>query len=88
MKKRPQSPGPFFHFSNSGGAERSGAPVMAVVQLIDADLTAQRITMDAQQARGARLVSIGAIEHALDELFLKFVHGFFEQNASLDHLTH
>src|SRR4029077_11333792 len=64
----------------------SGAAVVAMIELVDPDLAAQRITMDAQQARGAGLISIRAIQHALDEFFLKFVHCFFKQNASLDHL--
>jgi len=69
-------------------AEASGAPVRPMLQLINTDLTAERIAMNAQQSRGAGLISIRAIQHALDEFLLKFVHCFFKQNASLDHLTH
>jgi hypothetical protein len=66
----------------------SGAPMVPVVQLVKTDFAAQRIAMYAQQARSARLISIGAIEHALDEFFFKLVYSFVKQNASLDHLTH
>jgi hypothetical protein len=76
-----------FHFPERRG-EASGAPVVAMIQLVDTDLAAQRIAMDAQQARGAGLISIRAIQHALDEFFFEFVDCFFKQNASLDHLTH
>ena len=50
------------------------APVRPVVELVEADLAAQRIAVNAQQARGARLVAVGAVQHALDELLLKFIH--------------
>jgi hypothetical protein len=76
-----------FHF-RKGAAKGSGAPVVAMIQLVDIDLATQRIAMDAQQAGGAGLISIRAIQHALDEFFFEFVDCFFKQNASLDHLTH
>jgi hypothetical protein len=76
-----------FHF-RKGAAKGSGAPVVAMIQLVDIDLATQRIAMDAQQARGAGLISIRAIQHTLDEFFFEFVDCFFKQNASLDHLTH
>src|SRR5690348_4714980 len=70
------------------GRRRASRPPVAMVQLVNPDLAAERIAVDAQQTRGPRLISIGAVQHSLDEFFLKLVHRFFKQNASLDHLTH
>ena len=36
---------------------------------------------------GAGLIAVGAFQGALDEVLLEFNHGFFEQNAALDHLA-
>jgi hypothetical protein len=78
--------GPFPFYGDT--TQQSGAPVVPMVQLVDANLAAERIPMNAQQTRGAGLISIGAIQHALDEFLFKLVQRFFKQNASLDHLTH
>ena len=59
-----------------------------VIELVEVDLAAERIAVNAEQARGARLVAVGAVQHALDELLLKFVDRFVKQNSSLHHLAH
>ncbi len=60
----------------------------SVVQFVNANLTAKRITMNTKEPRGAGLISVGAVEHALNKFLLELVHRFIKQNASLDHLTH
>jgi hypothetical protein len=62
---------------------RSPAPM---VQLVFADLAAQRISVYAQDHRGARLIAFGALEHTFDEALLKFAHGLIKQYAALHHL--
>jgi len=57
-----------------------------VIQLVLHHFAAQRIAVNAQEFRGARLVSIGTIQHALDEAFFKLADRFVEQNSSLHHL--
>ena len=69
-------------------AEVSGAPMRPMVQFVDADLTAQRIAMNAQKPRGTGLIPVRAVEHPFNEFFLELVHRFLKQNASLDHLPH
>jgi hypothetical protein len=66
----------------------SGAAVGPVVQLVNANLAAKRITMNTEESRGAGLIAIGTVEHALDKFFLELVYRFFKQNASLDHLAY
>ena len=62
--------------------------MQAMVQLIEADLTAEGIAMNSQETRGSRLIPVRTIEHAFDKFLLEFIYSFFKQNASLDHLTH
>lgn len=59
-----------------------------MVQFVDADLAAECVAVNAQEPRGAGLISIGTVENSLDEFFLELVHRFLKQNASLDHLSH
>jgi hypothetical protein len=59
-----------------------------VVQLVNTDLAAKRIPMNTEEPRSAGLISIGAVEDALDKFLLELVHRFIKHNASLDHLTH
>lgn len=65
---------------------RLPAPAAAnVVELVDFDLSAQCVAVDAKALSGSRLVPIGEFERALDELFFEFGDGFLEENAALDH---
>jgi hypothetical protein len=86
VKNGPENAGPFLFLARRR-ADRLGAPV-PMVQLVHADLPAQRIAMNAEQTRCPGLVSIGAIEYALYEFLFELIYSFFKQNASLDHLTH
>jgi hypothetical protein len=61
-------------------------PMLPVIELIEADLAAQRIAVNPEQARGARLVAARSIQYTLDEFLLEFVHGFVEMNSTLHHL--
>src|SRR5207245_5617106 len=78
--------------SRAGGSERcpaqsSGVPARAVLELVQSDLAAERVTVDAQHACGARLVALRAVEHPLDELLFEFGHRLVEEDASLHHLS-
>lgn len=61
--------------------------VRTAVELVEADLAAQRIAVHAQDPRRARLVAIGAVEHTLDELFLKFADRLLEEDTAVHHLS-
>ena len=54
-------------------------------KLIEANLAAKRIAVNAEQARGARLIAVGTVQHTLDEFFLEFVDGLVKVNPALDH---
>ena len=58
-----------------------------MIQLVFAELPAERVAMNPQQMRGARLIAIDAIQHALDEALFEFADGLVEQNAALHHLA-
>jgi hypothetical protein len=53
-------------------------PVAAMIQLILGKLPAERIAMNSQQMRGARLIPIHAIQHALDEALFELSDGLVE----------
>jgi hypothetical protein len=59
---------------------------MPVVELVEANLAAERVPMDSEQACGARLVAARPVQHAFDELLLEFVYGFVELDPALHHL--
>lgn len=59
-------------------------PVM--IELVLANLPAQRIAVNSQLLRGLRLVSFSSIQNALDEALLKFLDGLVKQDTLLDHL--
>jgi hypothetical protein len=44
--------------------------------------------MNAQDLRGARLVSVRTIQHPFDEPLFKLPDGFIKQNSPLHHLAH
>jgi hypothetical protein len=50
----------------------------ALIEFVDADLAAQCVAVNAEQAGGAGLIAIRAIESALDETLLEFIHRFVE----------
>lgn len=57
-------------------------------ELVLVDFAAQRITVNAENLCGARLVAVGAVEDALDEALLELLHGLIEQDAPVYHLGH
>lgn len=63
----------------------TAAATANVVELVDFDLSAQCVAVDAEALRGSRLVPIGEFESVLDELLFEFGDGFLEENAALDH---
>jgi hypothetical protein len=60
----------------------------AMVQLIEVDLSAEGVAVHSEQARRTRLISLGAIQNALDESLLKFVDCLVKQDPALDHLSY
>jgi hypothetical protein len=53
-------------------------PLCAVVELVSIDFAAERISMDPEQFRGARLIAVKAIQNTLDELLFELVDRFVE----------
>jgi hypothetical protein len=60
--------------------------MMPVVELVEANLAAERVPVDPEQTRGARLVAARPVQHAFDELLLEFVDGLVELDPALHHL--
>jgi hypothetical protein len=63
---------------DGGGASFDLKVAIVVIEFIEADFAAEGVAMDAEQAGGARLIAIRAVEGALDEALLEFIHGFVE----------
>ena len=59
----------------------------AVFELIKTDLAAERVAMDAQNARSARLVAVRTVQRPPDELLLEFGDRFVKENAAIHHLA-
>jgi len=57
-----------------------------MIEPVFSDLAAQSVSVNAEGLRGAGLISVVALKDALDETFLEFFDGFFEQDAALHHL--
>jgi hypothetical protein len=53
--------------------------------MVRRDLAAEGIAMNSQDLRGAALIAAGVFQNTPDELLLELRHGFFEQDAALDH---
>jgi hypothetical protein len=56
-----------------------------MIQLIEIDLAAERITVDSKQLGGARLIAVETVQNALYEFLFKFVYCFIEMNSALHH---
>jgi len=56
------------------------------VELIFANLPAQRVAVNPQDFSGAGLVAVFTVQHPLDKTLLKFADRFVEQNSTLHHL--
>lgn len=57
------------------------------IELVEANLTAEGIAVNSEQARGAGLVALRPVQNALDEFLFEFVDGFVELYAALHHLS-
>jgi len=63
-------------------------PAVAVgIELVLIDFAAQRIAVNAQNFSRSGLVTIGAVQNALDKAFFEFADRFVKKNSSLYHLT-
>lgn len=56
------------------------------VELVLFELAAERVAVNSQSARGAALVAVHVIHHALNETALEFAERFLEQDSAFDHL--
>ena len=56
------------------------------IELVSIDLAAERVAVNAKNFGGARLISIGPVQHALDETFFELADGFVEKNPPFHHL--
>jgi hypothetical protein len=61
---------------------------LTVFDLVEVDLPAESIPVDAEKLRGARLVSFGELQNPLDVLFLKFNDRFIEMDPAVDHQSY
>ena len=55
-------------------------------KLVEINLTAERISVDAEQACCARLIAPRAIQHAFNELLFKLVDGLIKLDSTFHHL--
>ena len=58
-----------------------------MIQLIKVDLSAECIAVNSQETRGARLVAVETIQHALYKFLFKFVNRFVEMYSAIHHLA-
>jgi hypothetical protein len=65
-----------------------GPPPRGVIELVLANLAAKCIAMNPKNFCSSALIPIRAFQHSLDEFFLKFRDGLFEQNTALYHQPH
>jgi hypothetical protein len=56
-----------------------------MIEFVLGDFAAEGVAMDAQDFRGARLITVGALEDTFDEAFFEFADGLIEKDAALDH---
>ena len=70
---------------HGNGGAGSDMTATGAIELVDIHLAAERIAVNAKRLSGAGLIPVEALEDALDEFFLEFADGFFEQNSALDH---
>jgi hypothetical protein len=61
---------------------------VALFELVEFDLAAQGVAMDAQQSSGAGLIAIGSVQRSADQSLLEFIDRFVEQYATIHHLAH
>jgi hypothetical protein len=56
-----------------------------MIKFVQIDLPAERIAVNSQQARGARLITVETLQHALDKFLFKFVYCFVEMDPAIHH---
>src|SRR3970282_1165159 len=64
------------------------APVGVAVELVELDLAAQGVAVQAKDAGGAGLVAPVGLEHLPDEALLELGEGFVKQDPALHQLVH
>src|SRR5262249_21139152 len=60
----------------------------AAIQLVLKNLPAQRIAVNSQDIRRARLIALHSVQYPLYEAFFKLTDRLIEKNPTLHHLTH
>ena len=63
------------------------AATLPVIELVQADLPAQRIPMNSKKSSGSRLIAAGAVQHPLNEFLFEFGDCFIEVDSALHHLA-
>jgi hypothetical protein len=58
-----------------------------MIQPIFRQLPAERVPMNPQHVRSARLISVNSIQHALDKPLFEFADGFVEKYSAFHHLA-
>jgi len=56
------------------------------IELVNVDFAAKGVAMNAQNFGGARLISVGPVQHTLDEAFFELANGLIEKNSPFNHL--
>ena len=64
-----------------------GPPARPVIEFVKVNLAAERVAMDAEEARGARLIAPRAVQYAFDEFLFEFVDRLIEMDPALHHLA-
>jgi hypothetical protein len=62
------------------------AAVPVVVELVNVDLPAEGIAVNAESFRGAGLIAVGPFEDALDEALFEFADGLVKEDSAFYHL--
>jgi len=62
-------------------------PSMPAVDLVQGNLAAERIPMQAENFRGGTLITFGLLQSQLYEFLFELSDCFFEINFSFDHLA-
>ncbi len=58
-----------------------------MVQLVCGEFSAKCVAVNAEEVRGAGLIAVNAVQHALDEAFFELSDSLIEENPAFHHLA-
>ena len=58
---------------------------MAMIELIEIDLAAERVAVYSKQPCGARLIAVETVQHAHDKFLLKLIDCFVKMDPAIHH---